>query len=172
MLRITCPNCNFTKNIARDKIESLVSSNVICPKCRTRFSLKQIKSDKLSSYENIPTIDPIDEEIQTIEPIEEDKIELNEKNRAFDQTNEIPTANSQSSGARDNSSALLALSGTLMAIFGVIVAFFLFSKAKSGWSGLDNKMIIGGFIILVYQGIISFLCFKVANLANRVSNLE
>ena len=77
--------------------------------------------------------------------------------------NETPT---------DVSPGVLLFSGVLMIILGLIVSIYLFSNAKSGWSGLDNRMIIGGCVILTYQAIISYLCFKVADLFGRIKKLE
>jgi len=81
------------------------------------------------------------------------------------------SSSSQTSNA-DSSSGLLSFSGILMGLVGLIVAFTLFSNAKSGFSGLDNKMIVGGIVVLAYQGIISYLCFKVANLTDRIATLK
>ena len=83
----------------------------------------------------------------------------------------IRSTNRQTSDS-DSSSGFLSFSGVLMGLVGLIVAFALFSNAKSGFGGLDNKMIIGGIIVLAYQGIISYLCFKVANLTDRIAKLK
>ena len=50
----------------------------------------------------------------------------------------LSTSNQASNS--DSSSGLLGFSGILMGLVGLIAAFFLFSNAKSGWGGLDNKM--------------------------------
>jgi len=69
-------------------------------------------------------------------------------------------------------SSFLPLAGVLMAIVGLIASFYAFTNAKSGWGRIDNTLIFVGAVIIVYQFIITILCFGLREALAKVGELE
>lgn len=77
------------------------------------------------------------------------------------------SVNSQSSG-----NSILYISSALMLMFGIFISYTLISKANSGWGGIDEKLIVMGMGVFVYQSIIAYLCYKVADLEGRINSIR
>jgi len=91
--------------------------------------------------------------------------EKNKRNNKLSSVTDYPnSANYQSSG-----NTFLYLSSALMVCLGIFVCYTLISKANTGWGGIDEKLIIMGIGVLIYQSIIAYLCYKVADLEDRLN---